>query len=210
MGGQGSGQWYRWNSKQLVEDCLELDINLLVRKGYIKPGIRRYGTLRWTRVSTGEETSTCGYEANTLDADFPWFQLHYQIASAQEQIDYKVPLTTTRPNYGGIRWWFRCPGQGCSRRVMKIYLGGKYYLCRHCHDLVYESQRESPIFRYMTKTQKIRRKLGGSASLANPFPEKPKGMHWQTYFRLHQKAFEAERKAYSSWAIFLKMEDVNF
>ncbi len=44
----------------------------------------------------------------------------------------------------------------------------------------------------MTKTQAIRRRLGGSANLIEPFPEKPARMHWRTYDRLHRQAREAE------------------
>ncbi len=35
-------------------------------------------------------------------------------------------------------------------------------------------------------------KLGGSPSLADPFPDKPKGMWWRTYWRLRKEAEEAE------------------
>jgi hypothetical protein len=33
------------------------------------------------------------------------------------------------------------------------------------------------------KSQKIRMRLGGSLSLLDEFPDKPKGMHWRTYER---------------------------
>jgi hypothetical protein len=39
-------------------------------------------------------------------------------------------------------------------------------------------------------------KLGGSPSLVEPFPDKPKGMWWRTYWRLKREAQEAE---YRSW-----------
>jgi hypothetical protein len=56
-----------------------------------------------------------------------------------------VGLTTTRPRFGGLRWWFVCPlvvnGRPCQRRVGKLYLPprGRYYGCRHCYDLTYTS-----------------------------------------------------------------------
>ncbi len=34
------------------------------------------------------------------------------------------------------------------------------------------------------RPQKIRKRLGGSANMMEPFPEKPKGMHHDTYMRL--------------------------
>ena len=59
-------------------------------------------------------------------------------------MDYIVPLVTTRPHYGGLRWWFRCPNTKCGRRVGKLYMppGEPLFLCRHCHDLAYQSSQE--------------------------------------------------------------------
>jgi hypothetical protein len=75
-----------------------------------------------------------------MDLDQPYVRLHY--TSNGEPVDYRVPLVTTMPHFGGVRWWFACPGQSCGRRAGKLY-GGKYYLCRHCHDLTYESAQEA-------------------------------------------------------------------
>ena len=41
-------------------------------------------------------------------------------------------------------WWFICPlikdGIACNRRVLKLYIGGgKYFGCRHCYELTYQS-----------------------------------------------------------------------
>jgi hypothetical protein len=40
----------------------------------------------------------------------------------------------------------------------------------------------------------IRRRLGGSANMMEPFPERPKGMHHDTYMRLFWEHHEAERE----------------
>jgi hypothetical protein len=45
------------------------------------------------------------------------------------------------------------------------------------------------------KSQKIRMRLGGSASMLDEFPEKPKGMHWRTYDRLYRMLDEAEERS---------------
>ena len=66
---------------------------------------------------------------------------------------------------------------------------------RHCHQLVYASQREQFHDRALRKAQAIRMKLGGSASFFEPFPDKPKGMHWSTCQHLF---FEAEIAAWHS------------
>ena len=42
------------------------------------------------------------------------------------------------------------------------------------------------------RSQRIRRLLGGSGSLLEPFPWKPKGMPYRTYCRLRENAEKAE------------------
>jgi hypothetical protein len=103
-----------------------------------------------------------------------------------------VPLTWTACNFGGERPWFVCPGDGCGRRVAIMYGPGRYFLCRRCYDLVYESQRENAMSRALRRAQNIRERLGGSANMMQPFPEKPKDRHWQTYERLWWEHHEAE------------------
>lgn len=54
---------------------------------------------------------------------------------------FDVKLTTTRPNYGGTRYWFVCPRPGCGRRIAKIYFTEDNICgCRQCLRLVYEVQ----------------------------------------------------------------------
>jgi len=103
-----------------------------------------------------------------------------------------VGLEWTPCNFGGERPWFVCPGVRCGRRVAILYGPGKYFLCRHCYDLRYESQREDKKDRALRRAQKITQRLGGSANMTEPFPEKPKGMHHDTYMRLCWKHHEAE------------------
>jgi hypothetical protein len=46
----------------------------------------------------------------------------------------------------------------------------------------------------MLKAQKIRRQLGGTGSLEEPFPSKPVSMHWRKYLRLQEKGINAEKE----------------
>ncbi len=185
MGGLGSGR--HWGcGRTTVEDGLTLDINKLVRDGIIRPAQWRSGTLRWTWVATGEESGSIGYEANLTDPCHTWIRLHYRVDG--EPQDYRVTLDTTRPNYGGSRWWFLCPST--RERVAKLHLppGGRIFASRKAYGLAYRSQRERAHGRALTRTQNIRMKLGGSPSLLEPFPDKPKCMWWRTYRRLREEA----------------------
>jgi hypothetical protein len=120
-----------------------------------------------------------------------------------EDVREPVDLAWTACNFGGERPWFICPGSGCGRRVAVLYGPGRYFLCRHCYDLVYESQRENEMHRALRRAQAIRESLGGSANMTKPFPEKPKGMHHDTYDRLWWKHHEAEMEQFAGMRAWL-------
>jgi hypothetical protein len=107
------------------------------------------GTLTWTDTVTGEKLSTVKFWVNTHEESDPYFRLIYTIKSSGDGLDYKIPLEATTPNYGGLRWWFICSlsrhGMFCGQRVSKLHLppGGKYFGCRHCYDLTYQSCQDS-------------------------------------------------------------------
>jgi len=109
-----------------------------------------------------------------------------------EEVQQSVTLTWTPCNFGGEWPWFICPGADCGRRVALLYGPGRYFLCRHCYGLTYQSQRDNKMYRALHRAQDIRRRLGGSANMMEPFPEKPKGMHSSTYERLWWEHHEAE------------------
>jgi hypothetical protein len=111
-----------------------------------------------------------------------------------EEVDETVALEWQACNFGGERPWFLCPGARCGRRVAVLYGPGRYFLCRHCYDLRYESQREDKPHRALRRAQKIRERVGGSADMTEPFPQKPKRMHLKTYMRLFWEHHEAETK----------------
>jgi hypothetical protein len=100
---------------------------------------------------------------------------------------------------GGLRPWFRCAvhsnGRYCGRRVAKLYAAGELFACRHCYGLAYESQQEPMHQRGLGKAQKIRMQMGGSQNMFEPFPDKPKGMHWLTYDRLRSACDVAETRS---------------
>lgn len=150
LGGFGSTRW-GWHSKATtVEECRSLDVNRWIREGIIVPESRRWGSWVWTNSYTNKQTASIGYEVNTTGSP-PWVRLYYTVtpwAGDPVDYDYKIALVSTMPNYGGLRWWFVCPlvtgGRACMRRVGKLYMppGGRYYGCRHCYRLTYESAQE--------------------------------------------------------------------
>src|SRR5262245_52379356 len=154
MGGAGSGNrfhWRRFDKKTTVEDCKGIDANRWKREGILKAGVLLYGSWRWTYPSGGG--FSVNYEVDTRELTWPtvrlWYSWVWTSTQEQELADYRVRLTTTRPRFGGLRWWFVCPlvvrGQPCCRRVGKLHLPplGRYFGCRQCYDLTYTSCQES-------------------------------------------------------------------
>ena len=191
MGGVGSGNWYRFDKKTATTECQRVDVRYLHRQDLLKSG-RRF-SLRWSRAD--RETGSIGGVVEGMETPERVILL-YRHGSGPggewEEVREPVPLTWTACNFGGERPWFICPGAGCLRRVAILYALGRYFLCRHCYDLAYESQRENGMTRALRRAQAIRERLGGSANMTKPFPEKPKGMHWKTYERLWWEHHEAE------------------
>jgi hypothetical protein len=143
------GRWY-CDKKDTVEDCRTVSIAFLRKNGYFCGW--RYGTIIWTNWY-GERTASIGVTVCTRDGEnYARFQYTHTLRSTDEktECDYKVRLVTTPCHLGGVRWWFLCPlsknGVSCGRRVGTFYLppGGKYYGCRHCYNLSYESRNERP------------------------------------------------------------------
>jgi hypothetical protein len=59
----------------------------------------------------------------------------------------------------------------------------------------------------MRKARKIRYRMGGSGNLIEPFPDKPKNMHWKTYWRLYEKSEGANKQ---SWLIMGQQLGIHF
>ena len=172
----GSGNWYRFDKKATIDECHSLDVRDLYRDGLLKPS-SSFST-RWLRGDrqTGSISGFVHQDRLVLS-----YRHRSGLGSEWEDIKEPVSLEWTPCNFGGERPWFVCPGAGCGRRVAILYGPGKYFLCRHCYDLRYESQREDKKDRALRRAQKIRQRLGGSANMLEPFPNKPKGMHHDTY-----------------------------
>ena len=188
MGGRGSGNFWRWDSKDTCEAQNRVDVRFMRKQGWLYNGA--FGSLSWT--CRGEPSGSVNYRVSN-DILILSYQSRRNRNAEWEPVEQYIPILSTPCNYGGKRFWWQCPR--CGRRVAVLYGAGKYFLCRHCHNLSYSSQQESKINRLSRKAGKIKERLGGSKGLFNPIPPRPKGMHQQTYWRLCAKALNAQEKA---------------
>ena len=93
-----------------------------------------------------------------------------------------VWLVTSKQPLGGEREWLECPRCG---RPCRVLYGRAGLRCRRCARLIYLSQAApSSHARTLVGAQKIRVRLGGSGSVFEPFPSKPRAKHWKTYLRI--------------------------
>ena len=95
-----------------------LSVSALRRAGALVPGKRMGGLWGWTYEEDERPHAIVGYEADLTEPDDPWLRLRYDVND--ERVECMVRLVSTRPNYGGHRWWFVCPLMG--RRAAKLYL----------------------------------------------------------------------------------------
>ena len=185
MGNSNSG---RRGGKPVIEQGLVLDLTRLMRQGLVKPHTWRQGTLRWYLVSTGEPTSSIGYDAHLLNERNAWMRLHYTITrwnGEKVASDYRVRLETTPLNFGGQRWWFVCPRTG--RRAAKLYLpnGATQFASRYAYRMAYRSQNADAMDRALPAIDRAFKALGGDWKHPDdPPPRKPKWMRWKTYARV--------------------------
>lgn len=188
MGGHGSGSWYRWGKKTVVEDCRCLDINRMVKQGCIQPASHRSSSWVWTNAQTGEKVSSISYTSNTLDPHNMYLNVSYTTVSTDEKHDYNIRIERTLLHYGGHRYWFICPYT--RRRVSKLYgaHGADKYGSRHAFNLSYASQSESGHDRALRKKWKLLDKFDGDQYC----PVRPKGMHQKTYEHLLGKFYRHE------------------
>lgn len=176
MGGYGSGPQ---RGKKTTSACYQLDVRYLHRAGLLTQG--RDFSLNWSR--NGEHVASIQAQA---EGDQVILGYRHQSAGDDWQSrQYPIRMEWTDCNLGGRRVWFRCPADGCRRRVAVLYLGGAgIFACRHCYRLAYACQREAADHRAMRRADNIRGRLGWQAGIAYPNGGKPKGMHWRTYNRL--------------------------
>jgi hypothetical protein len=148
MGGFGSGRWNNYSKKKrTVEDCWILDLADILLDDPANP--LPCGVLQLVRINGNEFPLPVRYDF--VEEEGPYLDITYPRGTrfAQEQVKERVKLLSTRPKFGGARWYLSCPftteEDHCDNRVRILYLppGERRFGCRECHELTYESSQQS-------------------------------------------------------------------
>jgi hypothetical protein len=181
---------YAGGGKTTIEGCRSIDVLDWHRRGCLRSP-RRFS---WAWKEDGERVASINVETERHRVTLKYRSRRY--GEGWTDVQQRFPVVWTPCRFGGERPWFTCSvyanGTYCGRQVTKLYSAGRLFACRYCSRLAYASQQESAHERGLLKAQRIRMRLGGSANMLVNFPEKPKGMHLQTYERL-RRAHDAAR-----------------
>ena len=199
MGGIGSGRRWRYDAKDKVEDTRAIDVRRWQRDRLLHAG--NWFNWQWLRNGKPVANINVRVEQGHLTLEYRV----QQNGDDWESISEPILLETTLCNFGGERYWFQCPAVGCRRRVAILYGAGKYFLCRQCCELAYKCQGEPYYDRQARRADKIREKLGWESGIFNDAGWKPKGMHWETFWRL-----KGEHDAYVNQSLTAISEKFKF
>jgi hypothetical protein len=137
MGGFGSG---RFGTSVTVEDCRRASAVEIGRQIARKPRKGRGSARRLFDMLEFEADYHIEVGEDRREAALIlWFR---DGTGPDEQV---VRMTDVISNIGQPRWWFRCPTEGCGRRVSHLYQSpdGGPVACRTCLGLSYASRNLS-------------------------------------------------------------------
>jgi len=168
--------------KGTLEDHLSLNVEYLRRRQCLKSGLSYL--LSWSETDSIKIQVT--HEALILK------YRERARGEAWQQRHYPVTLSWVPCRYGGHRPYFHCPK--CHRRVVRLLSRWGLFTCRQCAHVNYFSQQENKASRPISQAQKLRQRIDASSALVDPIEmkQKPKGMHWQTFYRHLNKINQAE------------------
>jgi hypothetical protein len=192
MGGRGSGRYPDY-PKATVEQYQCLDIRALKRNGLLEQD--ELHNLSWSRAGR-----TTGFIFFCPDEwELVYVHAYRTHDDGWRHSSGRISFDRTPCNYGGERTWFSCPD--CGERVGVLYAQGPHFSCRHCLNLIYESQKTDSLIRAVRRQQKALRKLGAETHYSG-YPDKPKYMHWKTYVGLVRELIQSRKRcgaAFDEW-----------
>lgn len=112
-----------------------------------------------------------------------------------------LELTRTPSGFGGSCTFWLCPR--CDRRARFLYFNGKGFVCRECAKLNYHCQQRTKdsVNHFYDGMKLARDKLHwkppfpmAPMDFSHVVPDRPKGMHWRTYYRYLVRYMRYQKK----------------
>jgi hypothetical protein len=186
MGGPGSGSWYRWDTRRVIDTVDSLDVRKLARQGALREGVQ--AVITWRQGQQGECSIKFACESRGIVLTYR----AQRAGGAWCDVHQEIPIERVSTGFG-TRALLKC--SECQRRAAIVYLSHHLlFVCRVCMALPYKSQCEMLDDRLYRRMQKIRRRLGAApGDMQQPVwhHQRPKGMHQSTYERIGELAEEA-------------------
>ncbi len=114
----------------------------------------------------------------------------------RKEHSYTIPIDKLPCNYGGFRYFFKCPL--CEKRMRFLYFAEQsLFICRGCLNLGYNSQRLRPTKRYDYMSEKVKKLVQSKGGDLKGY-KKPSRMHKETYDMLRSKEFYYESKSHQA------------
>src|SRR5258708_6810979 len=132
-----------WTSRLTVEKCpIHLCATRLRNLGFFRFSLGNRGTIEWK--SEDELMGTLKYRIiDDGNGGISLFFPHqiFNFAPPHQGLGQTIRFTSTQPNWGGVRYWFKCD---CGRRSGRLYLppSETLFRCRPCYDLTFRSSQE--------------------------------------------------------------------
>ncbi len=159
----------------------------MMRLGWVRHGQVGSGSLAWSRHR--DPVASIQYHYDLTDPRRAELRLNFDWALMSDEprgVEQRISLILTRPNFGGLRWWLRCPVTG--HRATKLYKppGQERFAGRRVLRLGYRSQRAPERDQPFDRLHRVQRKLGAE-DCWEAMPVRPKGMWRRTFNRYFEE-----------------------
>lgn len=174
----------RSRSRVCLQDGLKLDLNRLVRRGFVCPGANIGGRgIEWSHSYWGHVAS--GIITADLCGDS-----HGWLCIQTGSLSQRIILEKLARHFGGGQWYFLCPIRNRLASVLWRPPGATKFCSREAwgRQVAYQSQFFGVTDRAHLGKSKIKSRLIGQLDPDDwDLPPKPKWMRWATYERYEQR-----------------------
>jgi hypothetical protein len=174
----------RSTSRVRLENGLKLNINRLLRRGFIARGCSTGPVgISWTSDYWGELARGTIW-ADLSDQPFAWLRIQLG------QQSQTITLASRPRHFGGTQWYFVCPSTGRLASVLWRPPGSNRFCSRQTwgRQVAYTSQCVGLTDRAWRGKAKIKARLIAKLDPDEwDLPPKPKGMRLKTYQRLEAR-----------------------